>query len=126
MNYIDLLETLILTNDKSKKHSYLENEFPYVSAYEPLNLAILDAAKNNKKSISFDFVDNDMSTIRDKVLKEIEVNYRKIYPSNKQCIYARENTFNYPRYLAARGFNIEIKDSLKRHGYVSKSYFISW
>ena len=126
MTYTDVLEALIMTTPKKDGQSFLELEFPYKSSYEPLNLAIIESAKEGKNSISFDFIDSDLSDIENKTLKEIQENFRRIYPSYKSWTYASYNTYDYPKYLSARGFKVEIKDSIKNHGYLTKSYYISW
>jgi hypothetical protein len=127
MNYSELQEILILSDRVNKNQSYLEGEFPYQSCYEPMNLAILDAAKKGSNSISFDFIDNDLTVLdEDTTLKNFERETFRIYPSYDGGGQAVYNTYYYPKYLAARGFKIEIKEPLKRHGYQSKSYFISW
>jgi hypothetical protein len=127
MTYSDLQEILILTNNTKKEQPYLESEFPYKATYELMNLAILDASKNGENTISFDFIENDLTLLdNETTLKNFERDTFRIYPSYDSWTEALYNTYYYPKYLAARGFNIEIKDSLKRHGYQSKSYFISW
>ena len=126
MNYSEIQEKLILTDKTQENHSFLELEFPYKTSYELMNIAIIKAAKDGELHINFDFVDCDLSKNKEKTLKEIESESRMIYPSYDSFTYALKETFNYPRYLAARGFKIEIKDALKRHGYISKSYHISW
>ena len=126
MTYSEIQEKLVLSTRKQESHSYLELEFPYKDSYELMNLAIIEAAKNGKSQINFDFIDCDLNEIRNNSLAEIERESRRVYPSYDSWTYAIKDTFNYPRYLAARGFNIEIKDSLKPHGYKSKSYHISW
>ncbi|MGM5471325.1 hypothetical protein ACS386_13690 [Flavobacteriaceae bacterium LMO-SS05] len=126
MTYSEIQEILILTNKNRKNQSFLEIEFPYKQSYELMNLAIINAAKNGKKYVDFDFIDSDLSKIKDKTINEIERDIRRIYPSYDSWTNAIKDTFNYPRYLASRGFEIEIRDSLKNHGYASKSYHISW
>jgi hypothetical protein len=126
MTYSEIQEKLILSDKNRGKKSFLEKEFFYQNSYELMNLAIIDAAKNGETKINFDFIDCDLNEIRDNTLAEIERESRRIYPSYDSWTYAIKETFNYPRYLAARGFNIEIKNSLKSHGYKSKSYHISW
>ena len=126
MKYSEVQEKLILSNLNQENHSFLEIEFPYVQSYEILNLKIIDASKNGATYINFDFIDCDLNEIKNNTLADIEKESRSIYPSYDSWTYAVENTFNYPRYLSARGFKIEIKKSLKSHGYVSKSYHISW
>ena len=126
MTYTEIHEKLILSDKNRGNQFFLEMEFPYKESYEILNLAIIEAAKNGNTHINFDFIDCDLNEIRDNTLAEIEREFRRIYPSYDSWTYAMKETFNYPRYLAARGFNIEIKNSLKSHGYESKSYHISW
>tara|TARA_B110000091_G_C13789521_1_gene464988 strand:+ start:708 stop:1097 length:390 start_codon:yes stop_codon:yes gene_type:complete len=126
MTYFEIQEKLILTDKMNENHSFLELEFPYKTSYELMNLAIINAAKSSETHINFDFVDCDLSKIKNNTLAEIERESRMIYPSYDPFTYALKETFNYPRYLAVRGFNIKIKKPLKRHGYVSKSYHICW
>ena len=126
MEYSEIQEKLILKARNQENQSFLEAEFPYKESYEILNLAIIEAAKNGNTYINFDFIDCDLDVIRDYTLAEIERESRRIYPSYDSWTYALNGTFNYPRYLAARGFNIQINSSLKSHGYASKSYKISW
>ncbi len=82
--------------------------------------------KKNENNISFDFGDTDLREIENMTLAEIDKGIRNIYPSNDSGTPVIQGTFNYPRYLAARGFDIVIKEALKHPGYVSKSYYISW
>ena len=126
MTYFEIQEKLILTDKMNENHSFLELEFPYKTSYELMNLAIIKAAENGELHISFDFVDWDLSEIKNKTLTEIESESRMVYPSYDTYTHALKETFSYPRYLAARGFEIEIKNALKPHGYPSKSYHISW
>lgn len=126
MKYFEIQDKLVLSNLNQENHSFLEIEFPYIASYEILNLKIINAVKNGETYVNFDFIDCDLNKIRDNSLAVIEKEFRRIYPSYDTMTYAINDTFNYPRYLAARGFTIEIKKALKSHGYVSKSYHISW
>lgn len=80
MTSSEIQEALTLSSAQMDYHTYLQNEFPYQPFYEPLNLTILDAARKGEESISFDFINNDMSYIADKTLNEVQRNYRRIYP----------------------------------------------
>ena len=126
MTFSEIQEKLILSDKNTKNHSFLELEFPYKASYELMNIAIINASKKNENNISFDFVDTDLSKIENMTLAEIDKGIRNIYPSYDSGTRVIQATFNYPRYLAARGFNITIKEPLKHHGYGSKSYYISW
>ena len=94
-----------------------------MDSYNELNKAILEKARNGENSISFDFIDSKLKV--DENYETIKLNNNRIYPHSGVC-YALHNTYEYPDYLIARGFNVEIRKAQKRHGYVTKSYFISW
>ena len=111
---------------KFQGKTFLEMEFPYLDSYSGLNQAILDVAQKGGKTIDFDFIDNDLTTMGEKTWNEVRKDFRRIYPSYGSGVNALFNCFEYPRYLAARGFNIEVRQSLKQHGYMSKSYHITW
>lgn len=124
MNYVEILEKLCLSDKIPENKDFLMQTFNYHPNYEVLNLAIIEKAKNEETHISFDFIDTDMKGFKEKSISEVEYNYRRIYPLSGGN--ALMNTFNYPKYLAARGFKFEIRAAQKNHGYQSKSYYISW
>ena len=126
MTYSEIQEKLILSDKNTKNHSFLELEFPYKASYELMNIEIINASKKGETNISFDFADTDLREIANMTLAEIDKGIRNIYPSYDSGTRVVHGTFNYPRYLAARGFDIVIKEALKHPGYVSKSYYISW
>ncbi|AYN05477.1 hypothetical protein [Flavobacterium sp. 140616W15] len=119
---ITVKEIQKITRLAKKSIPFGETKFPYLKSYEILNNAIIEKAKNGENSISFDFVDDKVdenTTIKDQ--KKIN----RIYP-HSGIVYAIEEVYDYPNYLSVRGFEVEIRESIKRHGYKSKSYFISW
>ncbi len=116
-------ETQEVTRLAKKSVSFGETKFPYLDSYEILNKAILEKAKVGENSISFDFVDNKVD--ENIAVKELKKDKNRIYP-HSGIVYAIHDVYDYPNYLTARGFNVEIREPNKKHGYVSKSYFISW
>lgn len=100
-----------------------ETTFPYMESYERLNKAIIAKAKKGNNSISFDFVDTKPNV--NDTFEQIQTNYNRIYPLSEKG-QALHNVYDYPRYLMARGFKVEIRKSLAQRGYLTKSYFISW
>jgi len=112
-----------VTRLAQKSNSFGEIKFPYLESYEVLNNAILEKAKTGENSISFDFVDDEID--ENISMKELKKNKNRIYP-HSGVVYAINDVYDYPNYLIARGFNVEIREANKRHGYISKSYFISW
>jgi len=123
MQDITVKEVQQITRQANESVSFPKFKFPYIDEYEDLNKAILESAKNGNNSISFDFVDSFQDVT--KPLEKIQQSDNRIYLSinGGQAIY---NVFDYPNYLSARGFNVEIRKSMKRHGYISKSYYVSW
>lgn len=123
MQNITATEAREITRKANESISFAELKFPYIDTYEKLNEKILEKAKNGENSISFDFVDYTVD--KQKTLEEIqrEGNRIYIYPEGG---HASHNVYNYPNYLIARGFNVEVRKSLLQHGYISKSYYISW
>jgi hypothetical protein len=93
MTYFEIQEKLILTDKMNENHSFLELEFPYNTSYELMNLAIINAAKSSETHINFDFVDCDLSKIKNNTLAEIERESRMIYPSYDPFTYALKETF---------------------------------
>lgn len=123
MKDITASEIQEITRKANESVSFTKQNFPYLDAYEELNKVILEKAKNGENSISFDFVDS--SEDKTNSLEEIRRKNNRIYLSSEGG-QAINNVHDYPNYLNSRGFNVEIRKSLKRHGYVSKSYYISW
>ncbi|MGG7034923.1 MAG: hypothetical protein ACI7YS_06975 [Flavobacterium sp.] len=123
MKDISAIEVREITRQTNESIFFAKSKFPYVDAYESLNKAILEKAKNGENSISFDFVDGSVDD--KKSLVEIQKSENRIYESSKGG-QATFDVYNYPHYLVARGFNVEIRKSLKLRGYNSKSYYISW
>lgn len=117
------IEIKEITRQANESISFTKFKFPYLDSYEELNKAILEKAKNGENSINFDFVDNSKDVTNKQ--ETIEENHNRIYLNTEggQALY---NVYDYPNYLNSRGFNVEVRESLKRHGYVSKSYYISW
>ena len=120
-----------LTAIEVKKITMLANEsimydilkYPYLDSYLELNAAILEKAKNGESSISFDFIDNQIHN--GDTLELIKFNNNRIYPHSGGSS-AMNNTYDYPNYLLARGFKVEVRKAEMHHGYLAKSYFISW
>ena len=123
MNDILASEMNEITRQATESISFSKLKFPYLNSYEKLNNAILEKAKNGENSIIFDFVDDKEDFT--KSLEEVKKNNNRIYLSidGGQAIY---DVYEYPHYLIFRGFNVEIRKSLRRHGYISKAYYISW
>lgn len=101
---------------------YSTLRFPYLNSYKDLNKEIIEKAKIGETSIYFDFIDN--TSDNDKSLGDIKKNHNRIY--SKASDYALRGVYDYPSYLISRGFNVEVRKSIKKHGYISKTYFISW
>ena len=123
MENFTAIEIREITREANQSASFAKSKFPYLDSYERMNNAIIEKAKNGENSISFDFVDNDQD--EKKSIEEIQKLDNRIYAGSKggQAIH---NVYDYPNYLIARGFNVEIRKPLKQHGYISKSYYISW
>lgn len=112
-----------ITSEANNATSFAENRFPYQDAYERFNNDIIQTAKEGKNNISFDFVDD--LTVNEKLsFDEVRKVTNRIYhPKVSGAVY---DLYNYPNYLLARGFNVEIREANSSHGYRSKSYYISW
>ena len=123
MTDLNLNEIQNITRLAKKSEPFLSELYPYIDEYKELNEAILEKSKQGENCIDFDFIDSKLKN--DESLEDILKNNRRIYPHNGIC-YALYNTYNYPFYLTSKGFKVEIRQSQKRHGYVSKSYHISW
>ena len=123
MKDITALEINQITKLANKSYNFGISKYPHMDSYNELNKAILEKARNGENSISFDFIDSKLKV--DENYETIKLNNNRIYPHSGVC-YALHNTYEYPDYLIARGFNVEIRKAQKRHGYVTKSYFISW
>lgn len=124
-NNEDILASEIkeVTRKATESICFSKLKYPYIDSYEKLNKAIVEKAKNGENSILFDFVDNKEDFT--KSLEEIKKNHNRIYLSidGGQAIH---DVYEYPDYLISRGFNVEIRKSLRLHGYISKAYYISW
>ena len=86
-----------------------ETKFPYLKSYEILNNAIIEKAKNGENSISFDFVDDKVD---DNIAVKDQKKINRIYP-HAGIVYAIEEVYDYPNYLSVRGFEVEIRESVK-------------
>jgi hypothetical protein len=120
---LKIIEIQTITKEAITSINFLEQYYPYVEEYEELNNAILEKSKLGINFIDFDFIDNEIKG--SEKIDDIYKNYRRIYPHYGSC-NALYNTFNYPLYLISKGFNVEVRKSLKKHGYVSKSYHVTW
>lgn len=123
MNDILASEIKVITRQANESISYSKLKYPYLDSYEKLNKVIIEKAKNGENSIIFDFIDNKEDFT--KSLEEIKKNNNRIYLSTDggQAIH---DVYDFPHYLISRGFNVEIRKSLRQHGYNSKAYYISW
>lgn len=101
--------------------SFKSLNYPFLEPYEDLNKAILAAAKQGKNSISFDFADGSHPRPEPDGLK---TDTNRIYLDEGGM--AMCNVFDYPKYLEARGFKVEVREPQHRRGYPARSYYISW
>jgi hypothetical protein len=124
MTDLNINEIRELSRKANSSVIFYIDRYPYLPSYEKLNLALLKNAQEGHCSISFDFIDNSLDKIGDLTYKQVVYKLRRIYPYEGGN--AINSTFNYPDYLISRGFNVEIRKSVKIHGYNSKSYYISW
>ena len=123
MKEFNALEIKMITLEANKASSFSENRFPYQDAYERFNNDIIEIAKDGKNNISFDFID-DLTVNGNLSLDEIRRDMNRIY--HPKVSGAIHHLYDYPNYLLARGFNVEIREANSNHGYRSKSYYISW
>ena len=123
MKEFNAFEIKKITSESTNASSFAENRFPHLDTYERFNNDIIQAAKEGKNNISFDFVDD--LTVNEKLsFDEVRKVTNRIYhPKVSGAVY---DLYNYPNYLLARGFNVEIREANSSHGYRSKSYYISW
>ncbi len=123
MKDITVSEIKEITRAANNAIEFVKSRFPYIDSYQTLNALILEAAEKGDCSISFDYIDGGLN--KTETLAKIEKDNNRIYESVKGG-YAIHGVYDYPNYLYARGFNVEIRKTLKQHGYISKSYYISW
>ena len=126
MSDINLIEIKHLTKRANNALSFDEFRYPYKESYELLNQMIIDRAKIGLNFILFDFVNNDQKTLGKLINSEHQTNSFRIYPENKEWVYAKYDVCDYPIYLISKGFSVEIRKPIKNHGYQSLSYYISW
>lgn len=123
MKDITVSEVKKMAQGAKEAQEFGEERFPYLEAYGELNQAIIEKAKVGGNSISFDFVDEQMKN--ETPFLDVKKEHNRIYLSTEGG-QAEYNVYDYPSYLIARGFNVEIRKSQRSHGYKAKSYFISW
>lgn len=102
-----------ITRQANESIPYAQTKFEYLEAYKEFNELILEKARAGENSIILDFISSSND------------NHGRIYASSDGG-QASSGVSNYPNYLLSRGFNVEIRKSLRQHGYITKAYFISW
>lgn len=117
------LEIKRITLEANKVVPFAESRFPYMDVYERFNNDIIQAAKEGKNNISFDFID-DLTANGQLSFDEVRKVTNRIY--HPKVSGGVHDLYDYPNYLLARGFNVEIREANSIHGYRSKSYYISW
>ena len=114
---INFSEVKKLTRNSNNSQTLQEFRYPYKDNYKLLNELIIESAKSGKNYISFDFINSD---------NDVKENGYRIYAQNKEWTYAEYDVYDYPNYLIAKGFNVEVRKNEKNHGYKTLSYYISW
>lgn len=123
MKEFNAIEIKKMAFEANNSTSFAESRFPYLELYERFNNDIIQAAKEGKSNISFDFID-DLTVNGNLSLDEVRRDMNRIY--HPKVSGAIHHLYDYPNYLLARGFNVEIREANSNHGYRSKSYYISW
>ncbi|WP_341900739.1 hypothetical protein [Fluviicola taffensis] len=123
MKEFNALEIKKITLETNNATAFAEVRFPYQDSYERFNNDIVQAAKEGKNNVSFDFIDDSLidGTLS---FDNVRRDSNRIY--HPRVSGGQNNLYDYPNYLNARGFNVEIREANSQHGYRSKSYFISW
>lgn len=127
MSDINLNQIKKITRRANKRINFNEFRFPYLEAYKLFNEKIKEAAKEGKNTITFDFVYNKEGIDKSMPLNQIERLESRIYLLRKEG-QANINVYDYPSYLISRGFNVEVGEESPEssHGYLTKTYVISW
>ena len=123
MENITAFEVQKITRQATEAILYTEKSYPYLDSYKDLNKAIVERAEAGENSISFDFVDT--ITHSDSTVGVVQHRHNRIYLSTKGG-QAEYEVFDYPNYLLSKGFGVEIRKPQRQHGYIAKSYFITW